>query len=185
MARTPDPTDSEFLEALPLVDGGIFEALEEIRLRLKANVPGKTAALNTALGLSGVEAIPVPKHYGLAPDRLTDEHIDTIQIGVATSTMQLSPGVFRNDSDLVIYSVGRRIEGPQQFTDCHRRAAVIRGILRAFQTGCIDSADRVLWSSLNPTGVSLLPEPYSEYSGAACYYKMVQFPGQNAWSGLT
>lgn len=181
---TAEPTEQEFLDGLSLVDGGIFPAYQEIIDRLAANVPARTATLNTALGLTGNKAIPVPTGYGIAPGVLTDAYINQVVVGGSTTTRSGPPGCFFNDTEIVVYSVGERIEASLQIEDAHLRAAIIRGVLYKFHDGCYGQSGARLWRSLLPTGVSFLPEPFATYAGVACYYKLSQVPDENYWTPL-
>jgi len=184
LTPTANPTDQEFLDQLALVDGGIFEAIQEIIIRLEANLPAKTAAFNTALGLTGIAAVPEPKFVAIAPAVMTDVHVNSVLVGSATTTKAGGPGTFLNESQVVIYSVGEHLESNIQIGNCHRRAAIIRGIMYSFLTGCVDSAGTLLWRQFEPSGVSFLPEPYADYAGAACYYSLLQTPEAGAWADL-
>ena len=186
MANTPTAaiTSTEFLDYMSLVDGGVFPALAALIDLLKANIPTMTAALNVAKSWTGQKAISEPKSYGVAPGTLNDKFINSVLVGASTSTTDHGPGSMLNTSQVVVYSVGKRIEIDEQVADAHYRAAVIRGVLRHYLTGYVDTDGLYLWKLLKPTGVSFLPEPFVEYSGVACYYDMVQPPGVNFWSDL-
>lgn len=183
---TPDPTDTEFLETLCLVDGGVFPALQELVNRLKANIPAKTTALNARLGLTGDRAIPIPKpeSFGVAPRVLSDAYVNSVLVGGATTTREQGFDAFQNETQVVVYSIGARIEDVQQLQDAHHRAAIIRGVLYHFRSTTVDDSGRVVWRVLAPTGVSLLPSPMDEYSGCACYFRMVQPPVENYWQEI-
>jgi hypothetical protein len=182
--RTPDPTEDEFFEGLTDVDGGVYAAMEEIVARLRINVPVKTDAFNARMGLTGPREVPKPKDYGITPGVMTDKHLNMVLVGCSTNTVAESPGIFRNESQVVIYSIAPRIEIEKQVKAAHHRAAIIRGIMLKFLTDCYDSEGRCVWRQLEPTGVSFLPQPYADYAGVACYYQMKQTPDDNFWTSL-
>lgn len=174
MAETLNPTDEQFYEALPLVDNRLSIALNEILRRLRDNMPAKIDYINTQLGHPSGKGIKEPNGYYLAPGILTDTYINTILVGAATSTVAGSPKTFKNETQIVVYSIGRKIEVMEQVDDAFDRSGVIRGILYHFLTGCEDADGRQCWQLLEPSGLSMLPEAYANYAGVACYYRMVQ-----------
>lgn len=177
-------TNEEFLDALSLCDGATDVGMKTIVEVLRAEVPGKTAVLNAAKGWTGNRAITVPKDYGMAPGVLADRHVNSVLVGASTSTGDHGPGALANTSQVVVYSVGKRIEIDSQIQDAHRRASVIKGILHCYLNGFINADGLYIWKQLKLTGFSFLPEPYADYAGVACYYEMFQPPGENYWADL-
>ena len=174
MAETPNPTDAEFLAALSLVDTRLSIAINEILRRLKANMPSKIDFINTRLNYPAGKGIKKPAGYFLAPGILTDDYINTILVGAATSTTANSPRVFKNDSQITVYSIGRKIERDEQVDDSWDRSGVIRGILYHFLTECEDADGRQCWQLLEPSGVTMLPEPWGAYAGTTSFFRMIQ-----------
>lgn len=183
MAETLFPTDDEFFEYLPLVDSRVSVAFNEIVRRLKIDMPLKIAALNTRLGYPSGKGIkpPAPDAYYPAPAVLTDKYLNSVLVGVAVSNQAHSPGVIRTEAQVVVYVIDRRIEHENQVTDAWDKAGVVKGCLYAYLTGCEDADGHQCWTLLEPTGTTALPESYGEYSGVACYYRMVQDPTVDNW----
>ena len=183
---TPVPTDDEFLEGLALCDPAVDVCMQYIVDILKAQVPGRTAALNTAKGWTGERAISTPPKdgYGLAPGELTDDFIEHVLVGASTSVADFGPGQLASTSQVVVYSVGKRIAIDKQVQDAHRRAAVIKGVLHCYLNGFVNVNGLYIWKQLKLTGFSFLPEPYANYAGIACYYQMFSPPGENFWADL-
>lgn len=181
MPETVNPSNADFYAAIRLVDGRESIVLDELVRRLQLNLNDKIAYLNTTLNLTGSRAIPKPKGYHVAPAVLTDEYINTVLVSVAVNTESHSPGVFRNELQAVVYSIDRRIEKETQIGVAWDRSGAIRGVLYHFLLGCVDASNRQCWRLLEPTGKTMLPEPYSEYAGVACYYRVVLDPTFNNW----
>jgi hypothetical protein len=183
VAQTPDPTNEESWAALPLVDGRASIAMREIVRRLRNNLPALVNYANTQLGYGEGKGIPqvAAQDIRVSPAVLDDSPKNCVLVSIAVNTEVFAPGTFKTESQVVIYSIEGRIESSEQVEDAWDRAGLIRAVLYHYLTGCRDAQDRVCWRLLEPQQVSFLPEPFQEYSGAACYYRLVQSPEDDNW----
>jgi hypothetical protein len=83
-----------------------------------------------------------------------------------------------------VYSLGERISAKAQVRAAYMRTVVLRGILHHYLTGYVDADGLYLWKQLLSQGVTMLPEPYKQYSGLTCNYVLWQPPGDNYWADL-
>jgi hypothetical protein len=144
-------------------------------------LPGVIGYANTQLGYGVGHGIAHPAGYYVAPQTLTDDYLNSVIVSAKVATQAMSPGTFKNEAQIVVYSINERIEVREQIEDAFDRSGLVRGILYRYLTGCIDPQGRRVWRLLEPTGVSMLPEAWEGYSGVACSYRMVQSPDDNAW----
>lgn len=179
--ETPNPTPAEVMEILPLMGGRISIAQLEIVRRLRATLPGAIAMANEQMGLTGNLAIPAPKWMDIAPLEAHDKAINSILVSVALSTVAHAPGMFRKEATVIVYSLDARIQGDVQLSRAYDRAMLVEACLYPFLNGCIDDRGRNCWRQLEPTGQSMLPAAFDEFSGVAIYYRMVLDPTENNW----
>jgi hypothetical protein len=122
----------------------------------------------------------VPASIQLAPSVLTDAFLNTVLVGVSVdinTTPQGIGGIFRNEVQLVIYSVDRRLDDEQQIRTAWARAEAIRTCLRPFLGGCNNADGNACWRKLEPRGYSMLPGDWAkEYSGTSVAYDLIQSP---------
>lgn len=176
MARTPDPTEEEFLDELPNVDNDPYAAQDELIQRLKLNLPARIATLNTLYGLSGDDVIRVPAAYRPAPAVWRDEFINTVSVGLSVEDEDYSPGLFKTTGNITVYSLEGRVDNSfQSVRSMWLRARAIRGVLYHFLNACRNADNVLVWQQLRPRGVVLLPS--GTYWGVECRYSFVQVPG--------
>jgi hypothetical protein len=185
MPETPNPTREEFLDYLPLVSGRPSVGLKEIVRRLQANLPARLADLNDELGYPAGKGIPVPKGYGLAPAKLGDKHRNMILVGLsqggAGNIAAFSPGTFKGELAVAVYSINQAWREDEQQADDYDRAGAIMGALYPFLTGCLDASERLCWKLLEPKDIGALPEAWKEFSGVTVHYRMVLPPNMDNW----
>jgi hypothetical protein len=179
---TPDPTPEDVLDLhLPMVGEGIDEALEEVVRRLQNNLPDIIQLRNQRRGWLGIKAkqIPKPAAYHIAPADLADEHINAVLVGISAETSaQGIGGAYRNSIEVVIYSIDKVAISPLQILQHWRRAALIRAYMHAFLSGCVNPEGRLCWRSLQPTGYSMIPSEWKNFTGMACTFRMEIPPTQ-------
>jgi hypothetical protein len=147
-------------------------------------MPGRCAALNAAKNWTGEQAITPARDYRLSPGVVTEQCVNTILVAARSEASDHGPGAVANTSQVVVYSIGERIEIDSQFQAAHRRASAFKGILHCYLNGFVNADGLYLWRQLKLTGFSFLPSPNIAYAGIACYYEMFQPPGENFWADL-
>lgn len=174
---TVNPAADNVLDVyLPLVGMGVGEAQQELVDRLKANLPGVITEYNTRNGLTGNRAIqPIEAGFHVAPAVLTEKYINSLLVGVAVETTpQGIGGAYKNEVEVVVYVIDRRVVIGEQVIQHWKRAELARACLHAFLHGCVNQDGRVCWRSLVPSGYSMLSSDWSqEYSGVAANFRMV------------
>lgn len=180
--RTPNPTAEQILDIyLPMVGDNLDEAMEEIRVRLEQDLPGAVDLKNQRRGWFGIaaKAIPQAAKYHIAPADLAKDHINCVLIGVSSETNpQGLGGAYKNEIEVVVYTIDKKSISPGQILMLWRRAALIRGVLRAYHNGCVNTEGILCWRSLKPSGYSMIPTEWREFSGLACNFRMVIPPTQ-------
>jgi hypothetical protein len=185
MPETPNPSTEELMEMDSLVNGDIGAAQDEVVRRLQMLLNGAITAKNTQRGWTGNKAIPLIKKpkddIDIAPSVLSEGHIGKILVGVSVDTSpQGIGGVFRNEAQIVIYSVEARINTSHQVRANWKLAEAIRLCLFPFLTGCVNAQNERVWRTLEPTGYSMLPGDWAEeFSGTQCTFRLVQSPNLN------
>jgi hypothetical protein len=174
--ETANPSASEILADAGLVNGRISIAQKEILRRLAQNLPGVIAAHNTAEGLTGAEAIPVPRDYRIMlPGLEGDDVVGNVYVGVSVETYTES-FAYGNNATVSIFSIDQRVTSSNQVSIYWETAELIRACLFPFRSGCVDAQGRACWRQLHPMLYEQLPSDWTEYSGTVCHFKMVQPP---------
>lgn len=184
--ETPRPTIEEMFEAMPLVSGRLRLVQDEIVRRLSMELPGMITELNQRNGWVGIrnKEIPQPSGFELAPTALNENYLNKILVGVALESTTHGVGAFKNEVQVVVYSIDEAVQIDQQVRVLWERADLIRGVLFPFLTGCVNAEGKRCWRQLQPTSVAMLPNDWAdEYSGTMCMFVATQAPGNGeAWS---
>lgn len=75
LARTPDPTPQQVLDALPLCSVRAGRIQQELIERLRAALPGAIDAFNQREGYVGKAKVKQPADFAPAPGVLSDETV--------------------------------------------------------------------------------------------------------------
>jgi hypothetical protein len=157
-------------------------AVEEVKRRLEESLPGNLTYTNTVNGLTDDRAMELPKGYYLAPESLTDDYINCVLVGADVHAERAGGPTQRNVVSIVVYLVNDRIRTGTQVKNTWDRGEVLRDTMLQFLRDCVDPEGRTVWRQLVWRDMSLLPEPYQEYSGIAITYTLVQDPSDQLWA---
>jgi len=171
-------TASEIRSGSRLVAPRVSRALDEIVALLQLNLATAITARNEDDGLTTPDVvIRAPKSIGIAPaDVMGDGWLNTVLVSAAVQTVVLGPRCFQNEMQIMVYSIEEKVSEATQVRNMFRRAECIYEVLYHFLTNHCDEAGRPVWQLLEPQGITMLPQPMSEYSGAVCAYRLRQTP---------
>lgn len=176
-----DPTPEQVWECLPLVDGRVSVAWNEMLRLLARCLPDAIAYANAQIGFEEGKGIPLPAGYRVAPESLSDDYINSILVGASVRTESMGTRAFKDTVTLSIYDVAPRVEVREQVDDAWDRSGIIRGVLYPTLSGWIDPQGRKVWGKLQPMGKSPLPPAWENYDGVVLTYELFQYPGDNNW----
>ncbi|MBW3636356.1 MAG: hypothetical protein KY445_07815 [Armatimonadetes bacterium] len=178
---TPTLTPEQKHASAPQFGGRPSVALKELKRRLETELPAQVAYHNTRLQLAGNNAYKAPDDVIISPTPTTSKHLHTIFLGYSVRKVNSGMRAFRDTGVVSLFLVNARIAREEQVTDGWDISGIVGETLLPYLSGCVDPAERWAWRELAPLEITVLPEAFSEYSGLAMNYQLIQGP-DDLWS---
>jgi hypothetical protein len=185
---TPNPTPSQVLANLPKYGGRITAAWNEILSILEELLPTTIARANATCCDSRGNPLQEPGSSGL-PHKFSGFYVDG-EIQPATfPCITIAADVQSEESADGISDTGKCVLHLQTALWQTRRdvdiaadvLCLMRGVLWHYQGTHTDGQGRVLWNSLQFTGISLGPQDDKNKSGLALHFQIEQTPSEELW----
>lgn len=176
----PNPSAATVDNALNLIGARPSVAWNEILRLLKENLPQAVARWNTRNGTAIVA--PDADKYFVAPAMLTDSYVNSITVNVSLSQGPLGSMGHKTVAQVAVAWIVGAVGIKEQVEDAYDGAAIIEAILCNQDTRhrWTNPAGIVVWQDISPTGITSLPQDWSQYFGTLTTLEMSQ-AGAGLW----
>lgn len=178
---TPALTPEELWAQRGTSGGRVSLAVNEVLRRLGTELPDYIDYVNDQLGLGGDTAIVQPVGYYVAPERLLDGHMNSVLVGASVQKVAQGTRNFYSRITVTIYLVYERATVPEQINTAWDAAELVTQLLHQYLTGCVNPEGQVCWRSLSPQSYEQLPSEWTDCSGVAMPFLLVQQPSDEMW----
>lgn len=179
-----DPTPEQVYAALPSIGGRLSIMTREVLRLMESCLPGALDFTNQKLNLANAPRgpIPAPAFYRMSGEKLGEDDINGILVGVSSPYRNLGASQWEGDSHFSLFSLDKPIgANPIRIQDHMDRVHIMGGILVCTRGAWTDPAGRPMWYVARPLDVAMLPGQYQDWSGWGFTWNIKMAPISNAW----